>query len=286
MTAAGLLAGLAGAITVLAAWDVITAADEQRLVRAVGQWLAPALDAVRSGREPTNPERRRLVALGALSLLGAGWLVAGPWAGLLLGAAAPWAARRVMWARRRRRVAAVAAGAPAIARALADAIAGGHSVRGALSAAARDGGVGGPAGEELRVAAAALDLGERTEDVLSGLARRAGGGPLDTLVAAVLLQRDAGGDLAALLRDLAAALEQRGRVVADARSATAQARFTALLVTALPAVALALGELAQPGFFPGLASSPLTAAMVALALALQAVAFACVRRIARVGALR
>jgi tight adherence protein B len=284
MSAAVLLGGLAGACAVLAAWEAIAAADEQRLVRALRQWLGPALDAVRAGHEPTSPERRRLVALGVLSLLGAGWLVAGPWAGLALGAAAPWAARLVVRVRRRRRAAAVAAGAPSIARALADALAGGHSVRGALSAAARDGGIGGPAGEELRAAAAALDLGERTEDVLAALARRAGGGPLDTLVAAVLLQRDAGGDLAGLLRDLATALEQRGRVVADARSATAQARFTAQLVTGLPAAALALGELAQPGFVVALASSPLTAAMVVLALGLQAVALHCVRRIARVGA--
>jgi tight adherence protein B len=160
-------------------------------------------------------------------------------------------------------------------------------VRGALIAAARDSGVTGPAGEELCFVAAALDLGERTEDVLRDLARRnrthPSYGPLDTLVAAVLLQRDAGGDLAALLRDLAASLEQRGRVVADARSATAQARFTALLVAGLPAAGLALGELAQPGFVLALASSPLTATMVALALALQAVAFASVRRIARIG---
>ncbi len=287
MSAAALLAGLAGACAVLAAWEAIAAAGEERLVQSVGRWLAPALDAVRCGREPTSPERRRLVALGALSLLGGGWLVAGSWAGLGLGAAAPWAAGAVVRARRRRRAIAVAAGAPSIARSIADALAGGHSVRGALAAAARDGGVSGPAGEELRAAAAALDLGERTEDVLLALARRNRGpqpshGPLDTVVAAVLLQRDAGGDLAALLRDLAAALEQRGRVVADARSATAQARFTALLVTGLPAAALALGELAQPGFVLALATAPLTAAMVALALALQAVAIVCVRRIARI----
>ena len=269
----------------LAAWEAIAAADEERAVQAVRRWLAPALEAVRAGREPTSPERRRLVVLGALSLLAGGWLVAGPWAGLALGAAAPWAARQVVRARQRRRAAAVCAGAPAIARALADALAGGHSVRGALVAAARDGGVTGPAGEELRVAAAALDLGERTEDVLRGLARRAGHGPLDTLAAAVLLQRDAGGDLAALLRDLAAALEARGRVVADARSATAQARFTALLVAGLPAAALALGELAQPGLVLDLVSSTPTALMVVLALVLQAVAFVCVRRIARIGAL-
>jgi tight adherence protein B len=161
-------------------------------------------------------------------------------------------------------------------------------VRGALTAAARDGGVTGPAEEELRVVAAALELGERTQDVLGALARRnrapATRGPLDTLVAAILLQRDAGGDLAGLLRDLAAALEQRGRVVADARSATAQARFTASLVTALPVAALALGELAQPGFVLTLASAPLPAVMLGLALVLQVVALVCVRRIARIGA--
>jgi len=263
MSAAALLAALSAICAVLAAWEAIAAAEQQRLVQALRRWVAPALELVRSGRAPTSPERRRLALLGALALLGGGWLVGGLLAGVALAAAAPWAARRVVHARARRRAAAVAAGVPAIAR---------------------DGGVGGPAGEELRAAAAALDLGKRTEDVLRDLARRSEGGPLDTLVAAVLLQRDAGGDLAALLRDLAAALEERARVVAAARSATEQARFTALLVAALPAAGIALGELAQPGLLLALASSTLTAAMVAAALALEALAFACVRRIARIGA--
>ena len=283
MSPAALLAGLAGACALLAAWEAIAAAEQERVLQSVRRWCAPALDVLRSGREPTSPERRRLVALGTLSLLGAGWLAAGPWAALALAATAPWLARAVVRVRLRRRAAAVAAGAPAIARALADALAGGHSVRGALTAAAGDGAIAGPAGEEMRRVAAALELGERTEDVLQALARRAGTGALDTLVAAVLLQRDAGGDLAALLRDLAAALEERGRVVAEARSATAQARFTALLVSWLPAAGLALGELVQPGFVAGLASEPLTALMALVALALQGIAFVCVARIARVG---
>ena len=283
MSPAALLAGLAGACFPLAAWEAIAAAGEERLLHAAGRWCSPVLEMLRAGRPPTSPERRRLVALGTLSLLGAGWLVAGPWAGLALAATAPWTAGAVVRARQRRRAAAVTAAAPAIARALADALSGGQSVRGALTSAARDGAIGGPAGEELGRAAAALELGERTEDVLEAIARRAGGGPLDTLVAAVLLQRDAGGDLATLLRDLASALEERGRVVADARSATAQARFTALLVSALPAVGLALGELAQPGLLAALAGESLTAVMVLVALALQGVAFVCVARIARVG---
>jgi tight adherence protein B len=280
------LAALAGVCAVLAAWEAIGAAEEQRLVQSAARWLAPALQALRAGREPTSPERRRLVLVGALSLLGAGWLLGGPWAGLALAASAPWVARAALRARRRRRRLAIAAAAPAIARALADALAGGHSVRGALALAAAGGGVPGPAGEELRVAAAELALGERTDDVLRALARDADPtrpGPLDTLVAAVLLQRDAGGDLAGLLRSLACALEERARTVADARSATAQARFSALLVTGLPVAGIVLGELAAPGFVVALVAAPLPALLAAAAMVLQVVALVWVRAIARVG---
>ena len=286
MSVTAILAGVAAACAVLAAWEAVAAAEQERLVRAAARWLAPALDVLRSGREPTSPERRRFVLVGALSLVAAGWIVAGPLAGLALGTAAPWLARAVLRARSARRRHAIAAQMPAIARALADALAGGHSVRGAVVAAARGGSVPGPAGEELRVTVAALELGERTDDVLRDLARRVGPGPCDTLVAAVLLQRDAGGDLARLLRSLAVALEARGRVVAEARSATAQARFTALLVTGLPLAGLALGELAQPGLLASLVTRPVTAVLIAFALGLQVVAFLCVRRIARVGQVR
>jgi tight adherence protein B len=286
MSSAVLLAGLAGVCAVLAAWELVTAAEQERIVRAAGRWLEPALDALRSGREPTSPERRRLVVVAGLSLVAAGWLVAGPLAGLALGAGAPWIARAVVRTRGTRRRDAIAAEAPAIARSLADALAGGHSVRGAIVAAAYGGGVRGPAGEDLRLAAAALDLGERTDDVLRAFARRAGPGPSDTLAAAVLLQRDAGGDLAGLLRSLAAALEARGRVVAEARSVTAQARFTAFVVTAMPIAGIALGELAQPGFVVSLAASPLTGVMLGVAVVLQVLALVLVRRIARVGVAR
>ena len=65
--------------------------------------------------------------------------------------------------------------------------------------------------------------------MLERLRLRAGCRAWDTLIAAILLQRDAGGDLPALLRDLAAALEAADRLERDARTARAQARFTAWL---------------------------------------------------------
>ena len=127
----------------------------------------------------------------------------------------------------------------------------------ARSAVAAEGGVPGAAGAELRAAARALALGARTEDVLERMRARAGAPAWDTIVAAILLQRDAGGDLAGLLRSIAGGLEDAARVEADARSATAQARFTAWLVALLPVGAAVLAELADPGYVVTLLRAPL-----------------------------
>ena len=91
------------------------------------------------------------------------------------------------------------------------------------------------------------------------LRARAGSHAWDTLIAAVLLQRDAGGDLAALLRELAASAEAAERAERDARAATAQARFTAWLVLGLPLAGAVLAELAAPGFAASLIANPLSA---------------------------
>ncbi len=114
------------------------------------------------------------------------------------------------------------------------------------------------------------------------LRRRSADPGWDTLVAAILLQRDAGGDLARLLRGLAERLEGARRAEADARSATAQARFTAWLVAALPAGAAVLAELGSPGSIASLIAEPLTAALLTASAVLQVTAILAVRRIARV----
>jgi tight adherence protein B len=281
LTPTVVLAGLSGAAAVLAAWEVLAAVEQAAVARAARRVLAPVLAAGRSGRLPTSAERRRLGAVGAATLLAGGWLVAGPVAGGALAAGAPYAAGRVVAARRRAWRAELAAGAPAVARAMADALAAGHAVRGALAAAAQGGGPGSVTGRELRDAVRSLELGERTEVVLERLRARAAHPGWDTLVAAILLQRDAGGDLAALLRAIAGTLEERARLEADARGATAQARFTAWLVVLLPAGAAALAEISRPGFVAGLLASPLSGVLAGLASLLALAAVVAIRRITR-----
>jgi len=189
----------------------------------------------------------------------------------------------VLRAARARRREKLATAAPLVARAIADGLAGGHSIRGALVEATRGGMIGPPAAELNRVRAE-LMLGDPTDAVLERWRARAGHPAYDSLTAAIALQREAGGDLAGLLRGLATALEEHVRAEADARALTAQARFTALIVAVLPLLAAGLAELGSPGYLASLISKPISAILVLTSLALQVLAWIAVRRIARLRA--
>jgi tight adherence protein B len=280
---APLLAALAAVTAVYGAWDALIVVERARPARALARVVAPLAAVGRAGREPTAPERRRLAVLGAGGLLAAGWILAGPVLGIVLAAAGPAAVSPLLAARRRRWRRALADGVPDVARALADALSGGHSIRGALQDVAAGEALGGPAGTEVRAVGRRLALGAPTAEVLEALRRRAGDPAWDTLVAAVLLQREAGGDLARLLRSVADAREHARRVEADARGLTAQARATARLVAGMPFAGLALGELAAPGTLAGLLADPRSRLLFLAALLLGGIAMAVVTRLARVG---
>jgi tight adherence protein B len=271
-----LAAGAAGA-GVAGAWEAIAAVERSRVAAAIARVLEPLERAGREGRVPTLPERRRLWAVAGAALLAAGWLVVGVAVGLLAALAGPAAVVAVTRARRRRWREELRRAAPGCARTMADALGAGRSIRTAIidAAAAAEG----AAAHELGTAARALAVGEPTDAVLVRLRARAGSHAWDTLTAAVLLQRDAGGDLATLLRELAASGEAADRAERDARAATAQARFTAWLVLGLPLAGAVVTELASPGFARSLLANPLSAWFAILAVLLQVTALVCIGRL-------
>ena len=287
MTAAA-LAFVAAACAVLGAAALgatlrpLVATHAPGVPRAAAALVETVARAGREGRDPGALERRRLLVAGAAAAFACGTLLAGPRAGLVAAVAGPFALSRVLLARRERYRQGVEDGAAEIAIALSDALAGGHSLRGAVGSAAR--GLVGPPGRELRRVHAELELGARTEAALEAMRTRIRGHGIDTIVAAALLQRDAGGDLARLLRDCARAADDSARLAREAKAATAQARFTGLLVVLLPLGGALLAELASPGYLAGLASSFLTAWLAGLAIFLQIVAAVLIRRLSRVRA--
>ncbi|HEY5942377.1 MAG TPA: type II secretion system F family protein [Solirubrobacterales bacterium] len=278
MTLPVLIAALAGGLSALAVREALLASP------AAAQWLRLALEPLRrageEGYAPSTRERRRLAALGAGAAIVAGWFIGGFILALPLAVAGPTMAGSAIAGRRRRYRRAVERSLPEVATSIADSLSAGRSLRASLSGAVAS--LDGPPAVELARLGAELEVGAPTAITIAHWRGRMRSERVDAFAAALLSQRLAGGDLAGLLRRFAVGAAERERVAEDARSATAQARFTGLLVVAMPTGGALLAELLQPGFLAGLVASPPAAVLLGMAVVLQAVGFAAIRRFSRV----
>jgi tight adherence protein B len=273
------LGGAAGWFTVLAVRELAGGSA------AASAWLQvtiePLLRAGSEGYLPTSSERFRLALVAGLAAVFAGWLLGGVGLALVLAGLSPLVAGALVARRRRRYRRAVEAAVPEIARAIADCLSAGHSPRGALIAACSS--LDGPAAAEFARLRHQLDLGRPTQVAVRSLAERFGSERIDAFASALISQRLAGGDLVALLRRFAEGAAERDRIAEDARSATAQARFTGYLVVAMPGGAALFTELLRPGFFGSLLSSTPALAVLGLSVLMQAFGFIAISKLARIG---
>jgi tight adherence protein B len=278
VTPPALFAAVAAVLAALAAHEALPSSP------ALARWLRLALEPLRrageEGYAPSTVERQRLAALGTGAAIIAGWFLGGPALALPLALAGPTAVAWAIAGRRRRYRRAVERSLPEVATAIADSLSAGRSLRASLAESISS--LDGPAAGELGRLAGELELGAGTAEAVASWRRRMRSEGVDAFAAALLSQRLAGGDLAGLLRRFAMGAAERERVAEDARSATAQARFTGLLVVAMPTGGAVLAELLEPGFLATLLASPPAAILLALAAALQAVGFVAIRRFSQV----
>jgi len=278
MTAATLIAAAAGGLGALAVRETLLASP------AAAAWVRLALEPLRrvdrEGYAPSNLERRRLTLLGTGAAALAGWFFAGWALALPLAVAGPAAVGWIIASRRRRYRRRLERSLAEVATAVADSLSAGRSLRASLAAAV--GSLDGPAASELAQLAGELELGAATGEALERWRGRIRSQRVDAFVAALLSQRLAGGDLAGLLRRFAAGAAEQERVAEDARSATAQARFTGLLVVAMPTGGALFAELLEPGFLATLLASPPAAVLLVGAVVLQLLGFLAIRHLAQV----
>lgn len=278
MSLAVAIAAAAGCLAALGAREAWLASP------AAAAWIRFALEPLqRAGAEgylPSTLERRRLMALGTGAAIVGGWFLGGIALALPLAVAGPATVVWAIGARRRRYRRAVERSLPEVATAIADSLSAGRSLRASLSGAVAS--LDGPPAIELARLAGELELGAATGEVLEAWRSRMRSERVDVFAAALLSQQLAGGDLASLLRRFAVGAAERERVAEDARSATAQARFTGLLVVAMPSGGALFAELMQPGFLASLIASPPAALLLALAAVLQAAGFIAIRHFSRV----
>lgn len=279
MTLAPLLAALAGIAAVFALRDAV--ADSPAVTAWIRRTLDPLSRARLEGYLPDSGEKLRLAALLALFAVAGGWWFAGPVAGLLLAVAGPLLAGWLITRGRRRYRRSVERSLPEISRAIADCLSAGHSPRGAIAAATAS--LEGPARSEFSALRYELETGRPTGEAIRGMAARFRSSRVDAFATALISQQLAGGDLAGLLRRFAKGAAERDRIAEDARSATAQARFTGYLVVAMPGGAALFIELIRPGFIGSILGSTPALIITGLSVVLQLAGFLAISKLARVG---
>jgi tight adherence protein B len=232
------------------------------------RWRSLVVTANHEGRLEPSIGRRRAALVLCLSGLAGGFMLLGP-AGAIIGSiAAPLAMRFVLSAQRERYAARVDGCAAEMALAIASALSAGHSVRGALLAAARA--TPEPLAGELDRVAVDLVLGRGVDDALAALRSRTNSPRVESLAGAIELHRNSGGDLVQLMRELATSFRGRDLARRDAHASTAQARFTAAIVAAIPLSLAGAAELAKPGTISGTFAFAPTALLMLTSLGLMA----------------
>jgi tight adherence protein B len=186
-------------------------------------------------------------------------------------------ARIRAWIAARRTARRLRAQLPLVVSVLAAYVRAGRSLRQAVADAAGE--VPEPSARALRDAAAAIALGASPAEALSAL-----GGDTDVthLRAVVEMQTRAGGDLALLLDRFADVLRGREELRRAAAVATAQARATGRMVTAMPAFGVAALWLLDRAGFMLVVGSPLGWAALVLSVVLAALGHVLIARIASV----
>jgi len=99
-------------------------------------------------------------------------------------------------------------------------------------------------------------LGARMEDAFQGLIDRVPLLEIRFFAAAVLLQRETGGNLSEVLAKLSLAVRERLRLRGHVKAASGQGRLTAAILTVLPMATLCALQIISPGYLGGLTNEP------------------------------
>lgn len=160
-----------------------------------------------------------------------------------VGSMLPWFWLRM---RRDRRLRRFEDALPAAAELMSRALRAGHSVQQALELVGTES--DGPLAEEFLQLHQEQKFGVPLRDAMRSLASRVPSRDLHFLVTAVVVQKETGGDLIAILDRTSEVIRDRQRVQREVRTYTAQGRLTGWILSALPVVLLALTAIITPSY--------------------------------------
>ncbi|WP_206810792.1 type II secretion system F family protein [Paradesulfitobacterium ferrireducens] len=136
-----------------------------------------------------------------------------------------------------------------------------------------------PIAAEFQVTLREMTYGTPTEEALLRLSERVGSDDLDLLVTAILIQRQVGGNLAEVLLNIHATIQDRIRIQQEVKTLTAQGRTSGYIIAGLPFAIAGILMVINPSYLKLLVTEPLGLAMLGGGLVSQIIGFIVIRRI-------
>lgn len=125
-------------------------------------------------------------------------------------------------------------------------------------------------------------LGQSLDDALKDTAGRIESTDFAFFVTAVLIQRQSGGDLSEVLRNISSMIRQRVRLHQQVRAKTAEGRFTGYIMVAFPVVMFFIASTLNPEYGEILLHTPTGLKLLAVAAGLQVAGLLAINRITTV----
>ena len=136
-----------------------------------------------------------------------------------------------------------------------------------------------PLSLEFRTAYDQHTLGQSVEDTLKDMARRIESTDFAFFVTAVLIQRQTGGDLSEVLRNISAMIRNRLRLQQHVKAKTAEGRFTGYVLVAFPVAMFVLLSFMNPRYAHVLTATPTGHKLLAVSFGLQVLGLWSIRKI-------
>jgi tight adherence protein B len=213
------------------------------------------------------------------ALIGFG-LLARWWLGIVLLAGGVVLPRLVLANRVAKREAAFLAQLPDVLQLLSGSLQAGYGFMQAIDTVAKE--ATPPASTEFSRVLSEARLGMPIEDALNSMAERVGGEDFRWVVLAINIQRQVGGNLAALLSTVAATLREREMVRRQIKVLSAEGRLSAIILVALPFLLAGYISVVNPGYLKPLFQETIGRIMIGMGMVLMTIGIVWMRKIIKI----
>jgi tight adherence protein B len=142
----------------------------------------------------------------------------------------------------------------------------GHALSGGLKMAADE--FGDPIGIEFAKTLNEINLGVGVPEALKNLSQRVDCLDLNFFITSILIQRETGGNLAEILENIARLIRERFKLYGRIRVLSAEGKFSAIILVALPFLIALVISLFNPGYIQILIVDPIGPVFIAISLVL------------------